>query len=78
MTRPVIPPDEPDLRGNEMDYLARCVRDNWVSSAGPFVSEFERRVAELSGQPHAVAIVNGTAALHLALIEDAAGAIGAA
>lgn len=63
-----VPLSVPDLRGNERDYLARCVRDNWVSSAGPFVSEMERRLAELCGRAHAVAAVNGTAALHLALL----------
>ncbi len=62
-----IPLAEPDLRGNEAVYLAQCVRDNWVSSAGPFVREFEQRLAALSGQPYAVAAVNGTAALYLAL-----------
>ena len=59
---------EPDLRGRETEYLARCVADNWVSSAGPFVGEFERRVAAVVERTHGVAIVNGTAALQLALI----------
>ncbi len=63
-----IPLSVPDLRGREGEYLLACVRDNWVSSAGPFVSDFERRIADLAAQPHAVATVNGTAALHLALI----------
>lgn len=63
----IIPLAEPDLRGNEAAYLAQCVRDNWVSSAGPFVRDFERRVAALAGSPHAVAAVNGTAALYLGL-----------
>lgn len=68
-----IPLSVPDLRGRESENLLACVRDNWVSSAGPFVSEFESRVAELTGQPHAVATVNGTAALHLALIAAGVG-----
>jgi dTDP-4-amino-4,6-dideoxygalactose transaminase len=63
-----IPLSEPDLRGREAEYLAACVRDNWVSSAGPQIVEFERRMAALTGRKFAVATVNGTAGLHLALL----------
>jgi perosamine synthetase len=63
-----IPLAVPDLRGNEEAYLARCVKDNWVSSAGPFVVECEKRIAALAGRAYAVASVNGTAALQLSLI----------
>ena len=63
-----IPLSVPDLRGNERAYLERCVADNWVSSAGPFVAEFEERMAALAGRAHGIAAVNGTAALHLALL----------
>jgi perosamine synthetase len=63
-----IPLSIPDLRGREAEYLAQCVADNWVSSAGPFVSEFETRMAALTGRRRAVATVNGTAAIHLALL----------
>ncbi|MEZ5670411.1 MAG: aminotransferase class I/II-fold pyridoxal phosphate-dependent enzyme [Alphaproteobacteria bacterium] len=62
-----IPLAVPDLRGNEAAYLLQCVADNWVSSAGPAVSELEARLAALTGRRSAVATVNGTAALHLAL-----------
>lgn len=64
----MIPLSVPDLRGREREYLARCVDDNWVSSAGPFVIEMERRMAALCERRFAVATVNGTAALHLALV----------
>ncbi len=63
-----IPLSVPDLRGREIEYLRRCVEDNWVSSAGPFVTELENRLAAYVRQAHAVAAVNGTAALHLALL----------
>lgn len=63
-----IPLSVPDLRGREADYLAQCVADNWVSSAGPFVTAFEERMTALTGRRHAVATVNGTAAIHLALV----------
>ena len=59
---------EPDLRGEERAYLLRCIDDNWVSSAGPFVSEMERQMAALTGCAHAVATASGTSALHLALL----------
>lgn len=62
-----IPLAIPDLRGNENAYLARCVQDNWVSSAGPFVIECEKQIAALAGRAYAVASVNGTTALQLAL-----------
>lgn len=64
---PVIPLAVPDLRGNEAAYLQECVATNWVSSAGPFVTEFERRMAARCKRAHGIATVNGTAALHLAL-----------
>ncbi len=63
-----IPLAVPDLRGREAEYLLQCVRDNWVSTAGPFVTELERRLAALAGTEHGIATVNGTAALHLALM----------
>ncbi len=63
-----IPLCRPSMGGNESAYLEQCVRDNWVSSAGPFVERFERDIAAYLGVDHAVALVNGTAALHLALI----------
>lgn len=70
---PIIPLAVPDLRGNEAAYLARCVAENWVSSAGPEVSALEQRMAEITGVDHAVATVNGTTALHLALITAGVG-----
>jgi perosamine synthetase len=48
--------------------MKECLDTNWVSSAGPFVDRFERMVAEYVGSKYAVAAVNGTAALHIALL----------
>jgi len=67
MTRK-IPNAVPSLGGNEWRYLKECLDTNWVSSAGPFVERFERDVASYTGARHAVATVNGTAALHVALL----------
>ena len=63
-----IPLCIPHLAGNEAIYLEECVRTNWVSSVGPFVDRFELEMAARLGLPQAVATVNGTAALHLALL----------
>lgn len=63
-----IPLAVPDLGAAEARALARCVEDNWVSSAGPDVTAFEAAIADLAGVDHGVAVVNGTAALHLALL----------
>jgi perosamine synthetase len=67
VTQP-IPNAVPCLRGNEWQYLKECLDSNWVSSAGPFVDRFERELARWVGVCHGVATVNGTAALHVALL----------
>lgn len=64
----MIPLAEPVLRGNEWKYIKECLDTGWVSSAGSFVNRFEETVARYVGAQHAVAVVNGTAALHLSLI----------
>ncbi|PYO18029.1 MAG: LegC family aminotransferase, partial [Candidatus Rokuibacteriota bacterium] len=64
----VIPNAVPCLAGNEWAYLKECLDTNWVSSAGPFVERFEREIAAYTGVRHAIATVNGTAALHVALL----------
>jgi dTDP-4-amino-4,6-dideoxygalactose transaminase len=71
---PGIPLSVPVLRGNEAAHPARCVADNRLSSAGSFVVEMECQLARLIGRAHGVAMVNGTAVLHLALV--AAGSSG--
>lgn len=63
-----IPLSVPELRGNEWKYVKDCLDTNWVSSVGRYVSDFERRLAETVHTDHAVATVNGTAALHIALL----------
>jgi perosamine synthetase len=63
-----IPLSVPEIRGNEWTYIKECLDTNWVSSVGCFVDRFERMVADYAGVKHAVATVNGTAALHIALL----------
>ncbi|OFV91964.1 MAG: hypothetical protein A3H95_16000, partial [Acidobacteria bacterium RIFCSPLOWO2_02_FULL_64_15] len=62
-----IPVASPDLTGNELAYVADCVKTGWISSQGEYVREFERTLAALCGVPHSLAVSNGTVALHLAL-----------
>jgi dTDP-4-amino-4,6-dideoxygalactose transaminase len=64
----MIPLAEPTLTGHEFAYLRRCLDENWLSSVGPIVGDFERRLAARAGRRHAVAVSSGTAALHLALV----------
>ena len=58
---------EPLFEGNEWDYVKECIDTAWVSSAGKYVDRFERDLAEYTGADRAVAVVNGTSALHIAL-----------
>jgi perosamine synthetase len=58
----------PTLDGNEWRYVKECIDTAWVSSAGGYVVQFERELARYTGAGHAVAVVNGTAALHVALM----------
>lgn len=62
-----IPLHRPVFEGNERQYLVDCIDSNFVSSVGAKVTEFEQRIAAFTGSKYAVATVNGTAALHVAL-----------
>jgi perosamine synthetase len=59
---------EPEFAGNEWAYVKECLDTGWVSTAGRFVGQFETMLAAATGAKHAVATVNGTAALHAALL----------
>jgi len=59
---------EPNFSGNEWAYLKECLDSTYVSSVGKFVDKFEADLAAFTGARHAVAVVNGTAALHVALM----------
>ena len=58
---------EPTFNGNEWVYLKECLDSNFVSSVGKFVDRFEDNLAKFTGAKYVVAVVNGTAALHIAL-----------
>lgn len=58
---------EPSFNGNEWQYLKECLDSTFVSSVGKFVDQFEIELAKYTGADYAIAVVNGTAALHAAL-----------
>ncbi len=58
---------EPFLQGNEKRYVNDCLDSNWISSKGKYVTLFEEKFSEYTGSRHAVAVSNGTVAIHLAL-----------
>ena len=58
---------EPTFSGQEWKYVKECLDTGWVSSVGSYVDRFEQMLAEYTGAKRAVAVVNGTAALHVCL-----------
>src|SRR5215510_10980715 len=63
----MIPVNEPVLAKRELEYVAECVGTGWISSAGRFIEEFEKRWATYCGRRHGIAVSNGTVALQLAV-----------
>jgi len=62
-----VPLHEPTFDETEVDYVTDCIKSGWVSSVGKYVDRFEQELAEFTGVKRAVAVVNGTAALQIAL-----------
>ena len=58
---------EPFFIGKEKEYLSQCIDSTYVSSVGAFVGEFETKLIKYTGAKYAIAVVNGTSALHIAL-----------
>ncbi|MBM4403557.1 MAG: LegC family aminotransferase [Candidatus Cloacimonetes bacterium] len=67
-SRNFIPLHEPYFGGNEKKYVLDCIDSTYVSSVGKYVDLFEKMIQEFTGVKRAVATVNGTAALHIALL----------
>lgn len=57
----------PNLKGKELQYIKECIDANWVSSSGEFVVDFEDAICKYTKVKFAVACVNGTSGLHIAL-----------
>jgi len=67
MSKFTIPLSIPSIRGNEWKYIKECLDSEWVSSAGKYVDLFEQKICEFTGARYAIACVNGTSALQIAL-----------
>jgi perosamine synthetase len=63
-----IPLHAPVFQGNEKEYILDCIDTTFVSYLGKYVTQFEAMTAQYTGAKYAVAFVNGTAALHIALV----------
>jgi dTDP-4-amino-4,6-dideoxygalactose transaminase len=63
-----IPLTEPHLNGNEWRYLKDCLDNNWLALGGPYIKRFEAKMANYLGTRQAVATVNGTSAIHIAML----------
>jgi perosamine synthetase len=63
-----IPVAIPDLSGNEEKYAIDAIRSTWISSTGRYIQKFENEFAAIAGTRAAIAVSNGTVALHLALL----------
>ena len=62
-----IPVNQPVLGGREKELLRQCVETGWISSEGPFVTQFEEMFAKRVGREHGIAVANGSAALEVAV-----------
>ena len=67
----MIPVNEPVLTDQDFEYLKEAFSSGWISSAGKYIEQFEKKWAEYCGMAHGISVSNGTAAIQLAL--DAAG-----
>ena len=63
-----IPLHEPSFNGNEKKYVADTIESTFVSSVGEYVDRFEAMIRDYTGAKYAIAVVNGTAALHMSLL----------
>ncbi|WP_199141695.1 DegT/DnrJ/EryC1/StrS family aminotransferase [Pedobacter sp. ASV12] len=62
-----IPVNTPLLNGNELQYLTQCIETGWISSEGPFITQFEAQLSNYVGRKHGIAVSNGSAALDIAV-----------
>ena len=57
----------PHLSGRELEYIQDVIESNWVAPVGPHLARFEEMFCERIGVQQSLAVITGTAALHLAL-----------
>ena len=64
----MIPLSVPNISGNELKYVTKCLETGWISSSGEFVNKFEDSIKNFTGTKHAIACMNGTVALQISLL----------
>lgn len=64
----MTPVAEPNLKGNEFNYLCDAFLSTWISSTGEYINRFEKGFSDYCGTKHGIAVSNGTVAIHLALL----------
>ena len=67
-TNSFIPLHEPRFIGKEKEFVSQTIDSTFVSSVGQYVNQFEEDIAKYTGSKRAIAIVNGTSALHLSML----------
>jgi len=67
MSQKFIPLSVPNLKGKELEYVTHAVETEWVSTGGPYVNDFEEKIADYAKCKGAVSCQNGTSGLHIAL-----------
>lgn len=68
MSQKFIPLSVPNLKGREVEYVIHAVETEWVSTGGPYVSDFEKKITEYAKCKGAVSCQNGTAGIHMSLM----------
>ncbi len=63
-----IPLSVPNIKGNEIKYVEKALKDEWVSTAGSFIVEFENNIKNYTKSNYAIACQSGTAGIHLSLL----------
>jgi len=69
----MIPISQPSITQKEIDYVTDAVKSTWISSLGKYIDQFEADFARFCGTQYAIAVSNGTVAIHLALIGNKIG-----
>lgn len=64
----MIPVNEPLLNGNEKKYLNQCIDTGWISSEGPFIKEFEEKMAAKVNRKYGIAVANGSVAIDASIL----------
>ena len=57
----------PNFNGNEIKYLKKCIETGWVSTSGPFINRFEKKILKYTSSKYAIGVINATSALDISL-----------